>query len=256
MALLALVVVAYLLGTAAFFVVACAVVGLALFELFTALASHGHRPVVPFAVAAGLAMLPAGYSSRAELVLVVLAATTAGALLAALRPSRGQTPAADAGWTVLGVAWIGGGGAAGVSILRLEPGGLALLIAYLLVVACDDIAAYFVGSRFGRHKMAPSISPAKSWEGFAGGLAGALVAGAIAGAVVDELTITQGVGIGIVCGLLAPIGDLVESLVKREIGIKDSGGLLPGHGGFLDRVDAMILCAPGVLVYLRIVIAP
>jgi phosphatidate cytidylyltransferase len=136
--------------------------------------------------------------------------------------------------------------------MRIEPGGLPLLIASILVVATDDIAAFFMGSRFGRHKMAPSISPAKSWEGFAGGTVGALVAGAIAGAVLHELSWLEGMGLGLVCGGLAPVGDLAESLAKREIGIKDSGGLLPGHGGFLDRVDAIVFCTPAALVYLRL----
>jgi phosphatidate cytidylyltransferase len=101
--------------------------------------------------------------------------------------------------------------------------------------------------------MAPSISPAKSWEGFAGGLAGALGGGAVFGLVATQLTTLEGVAIGGICGLLAPAGDLVESLVKRELGIKDSGRLLPGHGGFLDRLDAILFCAPAVYVFYRVV---
>ena len=83
------------------------------------------------------------------------------------------------------------------------------------------------------------------------GLVAGLAAGAVAGALLRELTVAQGVGLGALCGVLGPLGDLVESLVKREIGVKDSGGLLPGHGGFLDRLDAMLFCAVPVLVYLR-----
>jgi CDP-diglyceride synthetase len=127
--------------------------------------------------------------------------------------------------------------------------GVALLVAFVLTVAVDDIAAYFAGTSFGRRRLAPSISPAKSWEGAVAGFAGALVAGLVAGALVDELSVVEGLGLGTVCGLFAPMGDLVESLFKRELGIKDSGRLLPGHGGMLDRLDAIIFCAAPVYLY-------
>jgi phosphatidate cytidylyltransferase len=132
-------------------------------------------------------------------------------------------------------------------------GGLNLLVGHVAVAALDDIAAYFVGVRFGAHKLAPSISPAKSWEGFLGGFVTALVAGMVFGALLDELSWLDGLAIATIIGLLAPAGDLSESMAKRELGIKDSGRLLPGHGGFLDRLDAMVFCAPAVLLYLRVV---
>jgi phosphatidate cytidylyltransferase len=138
-------------------------------------------------------------------------------------------------------------------MLRLPADGLDLLVGFVLITALDDIAAYFAGTAFGSHKMAPSISPAKSWEGFTGGLVGALGGGAVFGLIAAQLTTLEGVAIGGICGVLAPAGDLVESLVKRELGIKDSGRLLPGHGGFLDRLDAILFCAPAVYVFLRFV---
>ena len=160
----------------------------------------------------------------------------------------------DAAWTLLGVTWIGGGGAGAVSILKIDDNGLAMLVAFVLITALDDIGAYFVGTRFGKHKIAPSISPAKSWEGFFGGMVTALLGGMAFGAVVDGLGVLDGLAIGGICSLLAPVGDLIESMAKREIGIKDSGRLLPGHGGFLDRLDAIIFCAPAVYVYIRLVV--
>lgn len=253
--LLVLVVGAYLLGPDYFFWLAAAVVLLAVYELFVAARLGDRRPAMGFALPVTLALLLAAYfrPGRPELLLAVLGAAVVGAFALALRPGRGLTPGSDAAWTVLGVAWIGGGGAAAVSILAL-PRGMNLLVASVLVTAVDDIAAYFVGTRFGRHKMAPAISPAKSWEGFAGGSAMAILGGAVAGTVIGTLGVGHGLAIGVIVALFAPVGDLAESLVKRELNIKDSSRLLPGHGGFLDRVDAIIFCAAPLLAYLRIVV--
>jgi phosphatidate cytidylyltransferase len=148
---------------------------------------------------------------------------------------------------------VAGGGAAAVSMLQLED-GLFLLIAYVLITALDDIGAYFAGTRLGRHKMAPSISPAKTWEGWTGGFLASLAGGLFFAVLLASLDPLDGLAIAAISGLLAPVGDLVESLVKREIGIKDSGRLLPGHGGLLDRLDAILFCAPAVYLYLRFVV--
>jgi phosphatidate cytidylyltransferase len=253
--LLVLVVGAYLLGPDYFFWLATAVVLLAVYELFVAARLGDRRPAMGFALPVTLALLLAAYfrPERPEFLLALLGTAVLGAFVLALRPGRGLTPGSDAAWTVLGVAWIGGGGAAAVSILAL-PKGMNLLVAHVLVTAVDDITAYFVGTRFGRHKMAPTISPAKSWEGFAGGSVMAIVGGAVAGMVIGTLGIEHGLAIGAIVALFAPAGDLAESLVKRELKIKDSSQLLPGHGGFLDRLDAIVFCAAPVLAYLRVVV--
>lgn len=240
------------LGPGAFFVVICIVVLIALFELLDALVQRGHRPNVVFGLLCTFAMLLVVWLHRPGLLAAVLVAALLGASLLALRPRRGTMPASDVAWTAFALLWIGGGGAGATGILLLSD-GLPLLVAFVLTTALDDIGAYFAGTSFGKHKMAPSISPAKSWEGFAGGLVAALIGGLVAGALLDRLGVTHGVVVGAICGTLAPVGDLLESLVKREIGIKDSGRLLPGHGGFLDRLDAIIFCAPFVFMYLRFV---
>jgi phosphatidate cytidylyltransferase len=253
--LLGLVVVCYLLGRTAFFVLAVVVVVTALFELLDALVQKGHSPSIPFGVASGFGMMLVAYLERPALLAVVLAATLFGSFLLALRPDRGRTPASDAAWTVLGVAWIGGGGAGAVSILMIEPqDGTFLLIATFLTIAVGDIAAYFVGTRFGKHKLAPSISPGKSWEGFVAGVFGSLAGGALFAGLLFDLSLPAGLGIGALVAFLAPVGDLVESLAKRELGIKDSGRLLPGHGGFLDRLDAILFCCPVVYLFLRFIV--
>lgn len=253
-ALVAVIGIFYALGVRGFFVLVCAAVLTSLFELLDALLQTGRRPSLIVGLAGGMGMLAVAYSERPALYGVVLAAVLVGGFMWALRPKRGETPASDAAWTLFGVAWICGGGAGAASMLTLDPGGLNLLVAFILTVAAGDIAAYFVGTNLGRHRLAPSISPGKSWEGFFGGVLGSLLGGLLFGSLLDELTLGHGLVIGAVCGLISPIGDLVESLVKREIGIKDSGRLLPGHGGILDRIDAIIFAAPAVFLYLRFVV--
>ena len=251
--LLGLIIVCALLGTTAFFVLVVAVVLLALFELLDGLRQDGRLPIVPFGLACGLAMLLVAFFERPVYISVVLAGTMYGAFVLALRSGRGRSAGSDVAWTVLAVAWVGGGGAGAVSLLVLEPDGLLLLITYVLMTAADDIGAYFVGTNLGKHKMAPSISPAKSWEGWFGGLVSAIAAGIGFAAFIDPLEIIDGVALGVIVGFLAPVGDLVESMVKRELGIKDSGRLLPGHGGMLDRLDAILFCAPAAYLYVRLV---
>ncbi len=251
--LIVLIIVAALIGVLAFFILAATVVLLAQYELLDALKQMGHRPVVTFGIAAGMGMLYTAYAEEPRYLPAVVAIALVGSFILALRPNRGPKAMSDVAWTLLSVAWIGGGGAAAVLILRIKPGGLSLLISFVLITALDDIGAFFVGTRFGRHKMAPSISPKKSWEGFVGGMVTAIAGGAAFGYFVEHLGIDHGMVLGVIAGFLAPVGDLVESMAKREIGIKDSSGLLPGHGGFLDRLDAILFCAPAACLYLRFV---
>ncbi|MBA3431937.1 MAG: phosphatidate cytidylyltransferase [Actinobacteria bacterium] len=251
--LLGVVILVGLAGSLAFFGLICAVAIMATFELLDALTQTGHRPNVPFGAVCALAMPVLTYLDRPGLLAVVVAVAMFGSFLLALRPDRGATPASDIAWTILGVIWIGGGGAGAVSILTLGPSGALLLTAFVFITALGDTGAYFSGTIFGKHKLAPSISPGKTWEGLAGGIVSSLLAGVACGAALGPLSLVHGLGMGAVVALLAPTGDLVESLVKREIGIKDSGRLLPGHGGFLDRLDAMIFCAPFVFLFLRFV---
>jgi phosphatidate cytidylyltransferase len=253
--LLGLVIVCYLLGRVAFFVLAAAVILFALFELLDAVRTGGRRPPLAFALACCLALLITAYLRKPDWFLVAAAVVPAGCLLLALRAPGSLTVVDDAAWAVLGVAWIGGGGAGAISILALPSEGLRLLILFVLVAAGDDIAAYFVGTGFGSHKLAPSISPSKTWEGAAGGVAGALLVALILVPLGTRLDLRQSLGMGAIVAVLAPFGDLVESLVKRRLGIKDSGRLLPGHGGMLDRLDAILFCAPAVFLYLRSIVS-
>lgn len=252
--LLALIIVFNLLGATAFFFLAAAVILFSLYEILAAVAKSGRRPVLPLGMAGGTAALVAVWFEEPLIFLMVIAVTLYGVLVAALRPGRGPTPASDAGWTLLAFAWVAGGGSGAIAILRLGEHPTLLLTAFVLSTALSDIGGYFAGTYFGRHKMAPSVSPSKSWEGYAGGFVAALCGGLFFGLIVPDLSILTGLGLGLVSAAVGPLGDLVESLVKRELKIKDSGSILPGHGGVLDRIDAIVFAAPAAYLYLSSVL--
>jgi phosphatidate cytidylyltransferase len=133
------------------------------------------------------------------------------------------------------------------SIHRLQEIDPWVVFLLMAIVWLGDTAAYYVGSRIGRHKMAPTISPKKSWEGAAAGFLTGLVAAAVWSALrldrIDPLVLA----VAALTAVAAQIGDLVESMIKRGAGVKDSGTVLPGHGGVLDRLDAMLFAAPVLL---------
>ncbi|MBO7264429.1 MAG: phosphatidate cytidylyltransferase [Alistipes sp.] len=120
---------------------------------------------------------------------------------------------------------------------------------YLFLVWGNDVFAYLAGVTMGRHKMCERLSPKKSWEGFIGGVLGSLAVGALASSILNE-SCGVWIGLALVVSLASVVGDLVESMFKRDAGVKDSGNILPGHGGILDRFDAFILAAPFAFLYL------
>jgi len=143
-----------------------------------------------------------------------------------------------------------------VVIRGITPGIWGGVLAFVIVgsVWFNDALAFCVGSRFGKHKMAPRISPAKTWEGFVAGMVGSVMTWCIVPLIPGvELSWLWAVIAGIVCGWVGILGDLLESRVKRSTGHKDSGTILPGHGGFLDRCDSMLLVGPTAFLILHIV---
>ncbi|MFZ1290951.1 MAG: phosphatidate cytidylyltransferase [Melioribacteraceae bacterium] len=136
------------------------------------------------------------------------------------------------------------------SELLYDEGGY-LIISILASIWICDSAAFFIGSAFGKHKLFPRVSPNKSWEGaIAGFVFSVFVMIAVKALVLDSLTLFDAIVIGIIVGLIGQLGDLVESLFKRDAGVKDSSNLIPGHGGIFDRFDSLFLTAPTVYVYL------
>jgi len=125
--------------------------------------------------------------------------------------------------------------------------GWETFVLFTLIWSSDGFA-YFAGRMFGKHKMAPKISPKKTWEGFAGGVICTLILGFFIEQNMPELR-GNWIIVGLLVSIFAPLGDLVESQLKRTFGVKDSGNIIPGHGGVLDRLDSFILCAPVVYLY-------
>jgi phosphatidate cytidylyltransferase len=134
-------------------------------------------------------------------------------------------------------------------IVNYDP---SLLIAYFAIIWVNDSAAYIVGSAIGRHRLFERISPKKSWEGFVGGAICSLLIAWLIPEIHSKIDLTDSIVLAICIFIFGTFGDLFESLLKRSVNIKDSGKLLPGHGGILDRFDSLILSSPIVFVYLTI----
>ena len=168
-----------------------------------------------------------------------------------------QTPIYNIATTIMGAVYV----ALPMAILTLLPSLLNSLIYrggawipwvflfYLLLVWGNDVFAYLVGVTMGKHRMCERLSPKKSWEGFVGGVMGSAAVGAIAASVLGG-SYGVWIGLAIVVALSSVVGDLIESMFKRDAGVKDSGAIMPGHGGILDRFDALIISAPFALIYL------
>lgn len=173
------------------------------------------------------------------------------ALMAGLCLAGGGEPAQrlqDLQARLWGVIYTGGLMACLLLVLTL-PGGRLLILFLLLTVVAADTGAYFSGHLLGRHRMAPELSPGKTLEGLAGGLAaGALAAGIYAALLLPDTGFVPGLILGLVMAGFSVLGDLLESVLKRASGVKDSGGILPGHGGLLDRLDGILMAAPPLLL--------
>ncbi len=128
-----------------------------------------------------------------------------------------------------------------------------ILIGFFLLIWSNDTFAYLTGMKFGKHKLFERVSPKKTWEGSIGGLIFSLIVAYILSIFVKELNSIQWLGMSIITVVFGTLGDLTESLLKRSLGIKDSGNILPGHGGILDRFDAVLLAAPFVFIYLILI---
>jgi phosphatidate cytidylyltransferase len=164
-----------------------------------------------------------------------------------------RNPVENSALTVMGAAWVGLLGFA-VGIVGsaeeagVDPTGLILFI--VIVTAAFDAGSYFAGRAIGRRPMAPNVSPKKTWEGFFGGVLTALVLAAILSTfkAVFPISFIQSIILTGMVVVLAPLGDAAESVVKRSLDVKDMGSLLPGHGGMLDRIDALLFVVPGAYV--------
>jgi len=238
----------------AFFLLVVAAVLMAQWELYRALGSRGLRAAELFGVAAGFLVLLGALVGGPGAVAFALTMCVIAVMLWYLAdPERSQaTPGMAV--TLFGLVYVPFSGAHVILMRNLEHGP-ALTIAYIGLVALYDIGAFTSGSLFGRRPMAPSISPKKTWEGLAGATLFVALIAAVAGPHIGPFRLGTALAMAAVAAVGAPLGDLAESLMKRDLEIKDMGSILPGHGGFLDRIDALLFVAPPAYWLARMIVA-
>ncbi len=236
---------ALFLGDLPFALVLAAIIGLALNEFYALFRSQHYRPNEVLGLIGGVALPLAAYAFGLPGVAAVLCVTTIAGLVWYVAFS--STTFADISVTLSGVLYVGFL-LSFLVLTRLLQLGIWLVMLVFVAVWVNDIVAYFVGVTVGRTKLAPRISPGKTWEGTVAGIAAS--AGILAALYfVPQLDAFERAILGGVVGLVAIFGDLAESRVKRELGVKDSSKMLPGHGGFLDRFDSLLF-ASGAGYYL------
>jgi phosphatidate cytidylyltransferase len=208
-----------------------------LHELYRMLPRWKPAPIVGFAAAAAM-VLAARFGSERDLMEIAMASIPVTFLVVVARGAEG-TPSVSIAGTLLGIFWLGLAFAHAVLLRRLDNGG-GILIDILVGTFLGDTGAYIGGRLFGRRLLAPSISPKKTWEGLFCGMLIAILSVFIAG--LEQTWLTQGdaLVLGVAVAVLGPIGDLFESVIKRDAGTKDAGHLFGAHGGALDRLDAVI----------------
>lgn len=261
-ALLAIALVAINLGPLVALGLIVIVVALSAAEFFNALRVAGYQPATLLGLAASVAMPIAVYFRGTQAVAMVLALSVVFGLLWYLAGVATEMPVMNIGVTLLGIVYIGVLGSFGAALLEIASrsglngdNGTGLLLAAVIVTVGYDVGAFFAGRSFGRTPLA-SVSPNKTVEGLIGGSFASLLAAVVFCGVLNIIepfntfgSALDAIILGVVGAVVAPLGDLGESLLKRDLGIKDMGSVLPGHGGFLDRFDALLFVLPAVYFF-------
>ena len=245
--------IAFKLGPVPSLILATVVVTLAAVEAFDVLHRAGYKPARLLGITGTVSIMLAAYNygeTALPLVLALMAITT---FLWFLWPVERARATINIAGTLMGFLWVGFlGSYAG---LLLWTHSVALLMGPVIATIAYDVGAYFVGSQFGRRPLAPSVSPNKTVEGLAGGAVASIVLTTLIVGIAPRLhpwNTGRAFWLGVVVAVAAPLGDLCESMVKRDIGIKDMGTILPGHGGVLDRIDALLFALPAAYYLLRV----
>lgn len=243
------------------------VVALCAGEFFNALRVAGYQPATLLGLAASVAMPIAVFVRGPQAVALVLALTVVFGMLWFLLGVGSEIPTMNIGVTLLGVVYIGVLGSFGAAMLEIAgraglngDDGTGLLLAAIVITVGYDVGAYFAGRSIGRTPLT-AVSPNKTVEGLIGGAVTSAVAAIVVFGLVEfgepwgtaDAGFFSVVALGVVGAIVAPLGDLGESLIKRDLGIKDMGSVLPGHGGFLDRFDALLFVLPAVYFFAEVV---
>lgn len=229
----------------AFLLVIAGLVGAAVFELDTALRGHGLRPATGVVGGTGLVMVLGAYEAGGPAQSVGLVLLLVGAVVWAVAERTRPRVMESLATTILMGVWVPFL-VSFVGLLLTRENGAWLVAVTLALSGVTDVGAYAWGSRFGRRKLAPSVSPGKTWEGVLGATATTLLAGAAGGALIPGLPLFTALGVAAVVAVASTLGDLAESAVKRDLGVKDLGRIVPGHGGIMDRADGAIFAIPAV----------
>jgi len=242
-----LIVLLVVLGTPWLFIGVAGAIVVAMAEFYRMAERAGYRPVWEAGMAAGIVFaLEAAWPQPWQAA--VLPALLIYAVADHLRRGRPERVLADTALTVLGAVYVGYLMSFVLRLRALPDGpahaaGPASALLVILTVWAADSVAYFVGLAAGRRKLLPQVSPNKSLEGALGGVAAGIVAGLVCGWAF-RFTLPMAAAIGGLCAVSSVAGDLWESAIKREVGVKDAGRILPGHGGFLDRFDGLLFAMP------------
>lgn len=225
---------------------------LGIVEFYTALRRVGYVPLSLFGILGAIGVLIGAWISG-PIAAAGFAATTAVAILLWYSLLVRRNPLDNAALTMLGVLWIPVMFSFAAPIAH-HSNHRPLILAVVIATGVLDIGSFFIGKRFGRHKLAPDLSPNKTVEGLVGGVVTAIGATVLLTLIpwFEPLDWKAGLGLGVVVAVFGPLGDLAESLIKRSIGIKDMGSILPGHGGVLDRVDAFLFAIPAAYFFFRL----
>lgn len=230
-------------------IIVAAISGYAAWEYYQMFVVGGYSPSAPILILGTAAIILTRFAFQftgSDLLIVFLLLTTMTIQVIAFEKGC-KTSALDFVITIGGILYLGWLGAYLIS-LRDLPDGLWWLLVVLPAVFISDAAAFFIGSRFGRHKLSKRASPKKSWEGYLGGVVfaalGTMLLANLWHLRAPIITPEKGLILGLAISIFSPIGDLGESMLKRNFGVKDSSRLIPGHGGILDRIDSWLWAVP------------
>jgi CDP-diglyceride synthetase len=237
-------------------IVAVPVLAYAAYEYFVVANKAGHEALMPVGVVSTVGFVIAAYNYGEQALPVVMVMSVAVCFLWYLVRAGADRPVPNIGVTLLGICWIGlFGSFAGLMLAEPNGNGVAFLLAAVVPTIAYDVGALFVGRSAGSRPLSDA-SPNKTIEGLLGGMVLAVAAGVVfataAGGVFPFDEAGEGLKLGVLVALVAPLGDLSESLVKRDLGVKDMGSILPGHGGLLDRFDALLFVLPAVWYLARV----
>jgi phosphatidate cytidylyltransferase len=253
-ALAVAVIVLLAIGRGPFAVFASIVILLGQGEFYAVLHARGYQPATLLGLVAGVFTLAGAYL-KGEVAIpfgLFLAATLTVLWYMAAQPKARQGTVMNAGVTLLGVVYVPFLASFALLLLNLGDQGTDIFLTVIGLTILYDICAYAIGTLWGNRPLAPTVSPQKSWEGAIGATLVLLLVALAIVPTIDPFDPAKAIGLALIISIAAPLGDLVESAIKRDLGVKDMSTLLPGHGGILDRIDAILFAAPAAYYFLRL----